>query len=342
MVMEFYFDLILKEAWKFQALTLPNPAVGALVLDKYGKILSLQAHKQAGKPHAEVLALQEAYYELTSDKRIFELEESREIHQFLKENAKNIFEDCTLYVSLEPCLNEGKTPSCAKLLAELKIKEVCIATKDVNALASGGAEFLENLGISVIKAWELEELQTIHKRAEELLFPFVCLQNKGSFVLFKYASRLNGSIEGGQISSPKMQEFMHNIRAISQTLLISGKTIREDNPTLDTRFATFKNKKNPNVLILTKMQNFPKTAPLFDVPLRKVEIVSKIPKLQGFVFCEGGSEFLKTLKPYCDLLLLLISPRFSAEFQKIMQIEANCKILHTQMVGEDLALWLQL
>ncbi|CAM2874247.1 bifunctional diaminohydroxyphosphoribosylaminopyrimidine deaminase/5-amino-6-(5-phosphoribosylamino)uracil reductase RibD [Helicobacter burdigaliensis] len=340
--MEFCFDLILKEAWKYQALTLPNPAVGALILDKFGKILSLKAHKQAGKPHAEILALQEAYYKLSGDKSILSLEESKEIHKFLKENAKNIFKDCTLYVTLEPCLNEGKTPSCAKLLAELSIKEICIATQDVNKKARGGAEFLENLGMRVIKAWEIKELEGIHKKAKELLIPFARLQKKGAFVLFKYASRLNGSIDGGQISSPKMREFMHNLRSKVDSLLISGKTIREDNPILDVRFATLENKKNPDINILTRMQDFPKTAPLFSVPAREVNIISKVPEFKGFVFCEGGSEFFKTLKPYCDLLLVLITPKFSAEFQKIMQINADCKILHTQSIGEDLALWLQI
>jgi diaminohydroxyphosphoribosylaminopyrimidine deaminase/5-amino-6-(5-phosphoribosylamino)uracil reductase len=55
---EKYMQLAVDEAWKYQFLTYPNPAVGATVT-KNGKVLSAQAHKKAGKPHAEVLALKE-------------------------------------------------------------------------------------------------------------------------------------------------------------------------------------------------------------------------------------------------------------------------------------------
>ena len=54
---EFYMDLCLKEAWKFQILTYPNPAVGCAVLDKNGALLSIKAHEKAGFLHAEPRAI---------------------------------------------------------------------------------------------------------------------------------------------------------------------------------------------------------------------------------------------------------------------------------------------
>ena len=48
--------LAIQEAWKYQLLTYPNPAVGATVV-KNNQVLSVSAHKEAGSPHAEVLAL---------------------------------------------------------------------------------------------------------------------------------------------------------------------------------------------------------------------------------------------------------------------------------------------
>ena len=54
---EFYMDLALSEAWKFQILTYPNPAVGCLILDKNGQILSCKAHEKAGYLHAEPTAI---------------------------------------------------------------------------------------------------------------------------------------------------------------------------------------------------------------------------------------------------------------------------------------------
>jgi len=56
----FYMQLALNEAWKYQALTYPNPPVGALILDKNGKILSVAAHHEAGSAHAELNACIEA------------------------------------------------------------------------------------------------------------------------------------------------------------------------------------------------------------------------------------------------------------------------------------------
>ncbi len=49
--------LALDEAWKYQLLTYPNPAVGCAIVDKNGKLLALNAHKCAGKAHAELGAV---------------------------------------------------------------------------------------------------------------------------------------------------------------------------------------------------------------------------------------------------------------------------------------------
>ena len=54
---EFYMDLALSKAWKFQILTYPNPAVGCLILDENGQILSCKAHEKAGYLHAEPTAI---------------------------------------------------------------------------------------------------------------------------------------------------------------------------------------------------------------------------------------------------------------------------------------------
>ena len=47
----FYMKLAVDEAWKYQLLTYPNPAVGCVVV-KNGKLLAIEAHKEAGMPHA--------------------------------------------------------------------------------------------------------------------------------------------------------------------------------------------------------------------------------------------------------------------------------------------------
>lgn len=56
----FYMKLAIDEAWKYQLLTYPNPAVGCVIV-KNGRLLSIEAHKEAGQAHAEVNALKAAY-----------------------------------------------------------------------------------------------------------------------------------------------------------------------------------------------------------------------------------------------------------------------------------------
>ncbi|WP_419770666.1 MAG: hypothetical protein ACNI3C_02445 [Candidatus Marinarcus sp.] len=57
----FYMKLAIDEAWKYQLITYPNPAVGCVVV-KNGELLSIEAHKEVqDKPHAEVNALKAAY-----------------------------------------------------------------------------------------------------------------------------------------------------------------------------------------------------------------------------------------------------------------------------------------
>ena len=96
-----------------------------VILDKNGKLLSIDAHQEAGKPHAEVLALKNAYFHLTQDSAILSLQESHQIHQYLKQNAKDIFHNSTLYTTLEPCMHEGKTPSCASLIKSSLVTLIC-------------------------------------------------------------------------------------------------------------------------------------------------------------------------------------------------------------------------
>ena len=154
MVDSFYLNLAVQKAWNYQCQTLPNPAVGAVALDETGAILSIQAHKEAGQPHAEVLALQESDYRLSNDSSILKFTESKDIHDSLIQNGKTLFKGISLYVTLEPCTHMGKTPSCAKLLQTLEVKRVIIGAKDCNEIASGGADSLKNAGIEVIKAWD--------------------------------------------------------------------------------------------------------------------------------------------------------------------------------------------
>ena len=101
--------------------TSPNPMVGCVVV-RDGAIVGEGYHEKAGAPHAEVNALRQAG-EVTN---------------------------ATVYVTLEPCCIEGRTPPCVDLLAEKKPTRVVAAMEDPNPQVAGkGIEALRAAGVEV-------------------------------------------------------------------------------------------------------------------------------------------------------------------------------------------------
>src|SRR5574341_511331 len=102
--------------------TSPNPIVGAVVA-RDGRILGEGYHARAGGPHAEVVAL---------------------------EAAAGATVGADLYVTLEPCCHQGRTPPCVDRIIGAGIRRVVAAALDPNPLVSGkGAETLRAAGIVV-------------------------------------------------------------------------------------------------------------------------------------------------------------------------------------------------
>lgn len=327
----FYMQLALNEAWKYQGLTYPNPAVGTLLLDSTGKILSISAHKEAGKPHAEVLALQESFAILSGNSSILSLTDSHAIHDYLMTHHQGLFKTSTLYVTLEPCNHTGKTPPCAALIESLGIKTVIIGCKDPNPQASGGIKRLTQSGATVISG-------ILEKECHDLIEPFV-LWNKKRFVFMKWAQTLNGIVDGGRISGEESQKRVHRLRDKTDLLIIGGETVRKDRPTLDARLV---NGKAPDVLILSKTSDFDHSIPLFNVPDRKVHVADSPLLLEqyNFIMCESGGGLFEILKKYLDWNLTIIAPRLATG--KPFFATANQEHLHVQQSCEDSFQWSRL
>src|SRR5574344_1546316 len=98
----FYMKLAIHEAWKYQLLSYPNPAVGCVIV-KAGKLLAIEAHKEAGLPHAEINALKTAFLTSEPNSVLKIKNSSSEIHDYLRKNHNGFFEDCEIYTTLEPC-----------------------------------------------------------------------------------------------------------------------------------------------------------------------------------------------------------------------------------------------
>lgn len=331
MTPDFLMGLAIEAAWKYQGLTYPNPAVGCVVTGVRGEILSIAAHRKAGKAHAEVLALKAAYSLISGDNRIDDIMDSAELHTYLRENHNGCFSSCTLYVTLEPCAHHGKTPSCALLIRDLGIRQVVIAHDDPNEEASGGAELLVNSDVNVVKG-------VLREEAAALLSPFVKWQ-QGQFVFFKWAQRLDGTIDGGTISSTKSRTMVHAMRDVCDLLVIGGHTVRCDRPTLDARMV---DGKAPDVLIITREIEFDRTIPLFDVSERKVMISENLEPMKAYknIMIEGGPGLFALTKNAVDYYLCFVAPKSGGTIP-LAKERMDFTILHSSRSGEDMSMWLK-
>jgi diaminohydroxyphosphoribosylaminopyrimidine deaminase / 5-amino-6-(5-phosphoribosylamino)uracil reductase len=210
----------------------PNPEVGA-VLVKNGFIIGEGWHKRFGEAHAEANALQDA------EKRGFSTEGSE------------------LFVTLEPCAHQGKTPSCARLIAEKKIHKVYILFRDPNPLVNGkGIEILQNAGIKVIEDTPvLDALCAEYKDFYEIFSYWIT--EKKPFFAFKLAQSANGYISEGKkertiLTGTEAQYFTHALRQQYDAILVGKNTVLADNPHLGVRMLIdqHQKKRDPKRILL--------------------------------------------------------------------------------------------
>ncbi|CAA6819341.1 MAG: Diaminohydroxyphosphoribosylaminopyrimidine deaminase (EC / 5-amino-6-(5-phosphoribosylamino)uracil reductase (EC [uncultured Sulfurovum sp.] len=324
---QIYMQLAIQKAWKYQGLTYPNPAVGALIVYK-NDIIAVEAHQKAGSSHAEVLALVTAYETIHQKTVDFDKFNSHKAHEFLYALPEGFFSEIIMYVTLEPCSHIGKTPSCASLLTKIKPKKVVIAMLDPIKGHDGGVQKLLEHGIEV-------EVDICHEEAKELLEPFMIWQ-KRAFVLFKIAQTSNGKIGGGYLSSKDSLVHVHQLRAVCSEMLIGGNTVREDRPTLDCRFT---GDKAPNIKIYARENNFDRDIPLFGVEDREVHISNDLDFTKpSFILVEGGGGMLSVLKDRIDWILQYQTPKLSAHISSY-DAEVTLKFLFQDKKGIDLMLW---
>ncbi|HLW73506.1 MAG TPA: bifunctional diaminohydroxyphosphoribosylaminopyrimidine deaminase/5-amino-6-(5-phosphoribosylamino)uracil reductase RibD [Gammaproteobacteria bacterium] len=189
--------------------TEPNPRVGCVVV-KDGEIAGRGFHRKAGEAHAEVLALKEA-----------------------GSDAKG----ATLYVTLEPCSHQGKTPPCADAVIAAGIKRVVAAMGDPNPKVAGqGFEKLKRAGITVLSG-------LMEPQASALNPGFISRMTRGRpWVRSKLAVSLDGrtALASGQskwISGDAAREDVHRWRARSSVVLTGIGTILADDPNFSVRLA---------------------------------------------------------------------------------------------------------
>jgi diaminohydroxyphosphoribosylaminopyrimidine deaminase/5-amino-6-(5-phosphoribosylamino)uracil reductase len=199
----------------------PNPSVGAVIADPQGQVLGTGSYTYEGVKHAEIRALEQA-----------------------GERARG----ATLYINLEPCSHQGRTPACADAVVAAGIARVVAAMKDPNPLVCGqGFAKLRAAGIHVDVGIREEEAQRLNEAFAQYI------RREVPLVTLKAAMTLDGKIapppgegesptalgtggaSGGWITSAEARAHVQELRHESDAILVGVGTVIADDPLLTDR-----------------------------------------------------------------------------------------------------------
>ncbi len=207
--------------------THPNPRVGALVV-RDGQVVGAGWHEGAGKDHAEVVALRDA-----------------------GEAARH----ATVYVTLEPCAAHGRTPPCTDALIAAGVSRVVYASRDPNPRMAGGADRLRRAGIEVLSGVLADEADGLNR-------PFFHYLRTGlPWIRAKAAVSLDGKMathdgHSRWITGVQARGHVHEIRAMSDAIVVGAGTLAADNPALTVRDAPLRGRPPLRVVMAERIPPF--------------------------------------------------------------------------------------
>jgi diaminohydroxyphosphoribosylaminopyrimidine deaminase / 5-amino-6-(5-phosphoribosylamino)uracil reductase len=224
-------DRFMKEALRLArrglGRTSPNPAVGAVIVRK-GRVIAGGYHRKAGEPHAEVDALNQ-----------------------LKGGARP---GDTLYVTLEPCNHQGRTPPCTAAILERGIKRVVVGMQDLNPhVTGGGCAFLASRGVEIKEG----VLEAECRRLNETYVKFATTGRP--FVIAKSALTLDGwtATSTGHsrwVTGEGSRLFVHKLRNRVDAVMVGIETVLADDPLLNTRLKGGKGKNPIRIILDTRLR----------------------------------------------------------------------------------------
>ena len=263
---EKYIKMCFSLAKKGKNNVLPNPMAGSLIV-KEGRIISKGYHKKYGEFHAERNAIL---------------------------NAKEDLEGATIYVNLEPCSHFGKTPPCADLIIEKKIKRVVFSSFDKNPKVDG-VKKLKEKGIEVLGG-------VLEKEGDELnkVF-FKNITKKIPYIALKTATTLDSKIatenyNSKWITGDSSRLEVMKLRSLYQAIITGSNTVLYDNPKLTSRI---KGGINPIRIIMDKKGQIPFNYNVFEDNGTRIILIDntkrKCPSHVEKIGFSNINELLKTL-----------------------------------------------
>jgi diaminohydroxyphosphoribosylaminopyrimidine deaminase/5-amino-6-(5-phosphoribosylamino)uracil reductase len=202
-----YMKRALSLARKGLGRTAPNPAVGCVIV-RDGKVVGEGWHKKAGTPHAEIHALAMA-----------------------GEAARN----ADVYVTLEPCCHQGKTPPCCDALIAAGVRRVVAGMVDPFLQVAGqGLQKLRQSGIRVDVGLLEEQCRVLNKG-------FIKTVSTGiPYIIYKSAMTLDGNIatvtgQSRWVTGEESRRLVHRLRSYCDAVMVGVDTVIVDNPQLTVR-----------------------------------------------------------------------------------------------------------
>ena len=257
--------LAVEQADLVKGKTYPNPPVGAVILDRDGRVVGVGGTQRTGSAHAEVMALR---------------------------RAGRLAAGGTAVVTLEPCNHDGKTPPCVDALIAAGIASVVYAVSDPNPAAAGGAARLAAAGVDVVGDVQADLVtagplrEWLHKQRTGL-----------PHVTWKYATSIDGrsaAADGSSqwITSDAARADVHRRRATADAIVVGTGTVLVDNPTLTARLADGSLADRQPMRVVVGMRDIPSEAKVLNDDSRTMVIRTHEP-----------AEVLKALSDRTDVLI---------------------------------------
>ncbi len=305
--------------------TWPNPAVGAVIV-KDGVIIARGWTQAGGRPHAEVEALRRA-----------------------KKEARG----ATLYVTLEPCSHEGKSPPCADAIIKAGIARVVSALEDPNRRVAGqGYARLRASHIEVNVGLGAEEARRAHAGH------IMRVTQGRPHVMLKLAISADGKVGAAgrmpiAITGEAARNRVFQMRAQSDAILVGIGTALADNPQLTCRLPGMEERSPVRVVLDPKLQ----------LPMASA-LVATVRETPTWVFCarsasdiaeeileqkgcrvfrvddgEGRLDLDEVLKGLADegvsRLMVEGGPTVAASFVAADKVDEAALIYSDKLVGDD-------
>ncbi len=240
---EVYMDRAIALAECGLGTTSPNPLVGAVLVHN-DRIIGEGWHVCAGEDHAEV--------------RCFDS---------VSNEDRPLIPESTLYVTLEPCDHQGRTPACSLRILQERVPKVVVAVKDPHPAVGGkGIQRLKEAGVEVLVGVSAPAARWVNRRF------LTALETGRPYVVLKWAQTVDGFMDPGNgvaargpvwITGKRAKQWTHRWRSEEDAILVGRRTALNDDPGLDVREWSGR---NPIRLVIDSNSSLPGHLKMWNLP----------------------------------------------------------------------------